>query len=237
MPISSSPDHVAVAVPSIPEAAMRWCDGFGGAWCSPKHSDGSGFATQQLWYRGGAKLELLEPETDDGFAAGFLKRFGARVHHVTLKVPDLSTAVEVVRDAGYDVVDINTDLDEWHEGFLRPSQVGGVIVQLARSELSVEDWAKMLGFTPEPLPIIGPALHGPTLYHPDLDACARVWTVLGGTVERDDEVVRVSWPDSPLTVHVERREDIDPPVLRFTDGPRASADPRLGPATVTDRLG
>ena len=232
MPISSTPDHVAVAVPSIVDAGARWRDEFGGAWCSPYHTDGSGFATRQLWFRGGAKLELLEPASDDGFAAGFVARFGARVHHVTLKVPELLPAVEIVREAGYDVVDINTDQDEWHEGFLRPSQVGGVIVQIARSSLTEEEWAAWLGTEPDPQPTSGPVLHGPTLFHPDLDACARVWMVLGGDVERDGEAVRVTWPGSPLDVRITRRDEVEPPVLRFSHAPPVAPDPRLGPGTT-----
>lgn len=234
MPISSTPDHVAVAVPSIEEAGTRWLDQLGGVWCSPYHTTGTGFATRQLWFRGSTKLELLEPDGDDSFAAGFLQRFGARVHHITLKVPELMPAVEVVRDAGYDVVDINTDRDEWHEGFLRPSQVGGVIVQLARSAFSDAQWAERLGEDPDPAPTSGPVLHGPTLFHPDLDACAQVWRVLGGEVEHHDEVVQVQWQGSPLDVRIERRDDIDPPVLRFSDAPPISADPKFGPATVTE---
>lgn len=235
MPITSTPDHVAVAVPSIVDAGARWHDALGGAWCSPYHTDGSGFATRQLWFRGGAKLELLEPVSDDGFAAGFVSRFGARVHHVTLKVPDLLPAVEAVRNAGYDVVDVNTDQDEWHEGFLRPSQVGGVIVQIARSSLTEEEWAARLGTAPDPQPSSGPALHGPTLFHPDLDACARVWTVLGGEVQRDDGTIHVTWPGSPLDVRIERRDDPERPILRFSDAPTLTPHPRLGPGTAVVR--
>jgi hypothetical protein len=88
---------------SIQAAGRRWRDQIGGAWCSLQHDEGGGFATRQLWYRGGAKLELLEPADREGFAAGFLARFGARVHHVTLRVPDLLAAVDEIRAAGYDV--------------------------------------------------------------------------------------------------------------------------------------
>ncbi len=234
MPIDAVPDHVAVAVPSIAAAGRRWRDELGGAWCSPPHSDGSGFATRQVWYHGGAKLELLEPEDDDGFAAGFLQRFGARVHHLTLKVPALRPAVETICAAGYDVVDVDTSLDVWHEAFLRPSQVGGIIVQVAWSPLSEWDWAALFGTEPEPVPSTGPQLLGPTLFHPDLDACARIWTVLGGDVDRDDEVVRVAWGSAPLDVEVRRGEPTDP-VLRVADGPELVADPALGPATVSVR--
>lgn len=231
MPITATPDHVAVAVPSIERAGTRWHDQLGGAWCSPKHADGPDFATQQLWYRGGARLELLEPTDAEGFAAGFLARFGARVHHVTLKVPDLFDAIATIEAAGYDVVDVDTSIDVWHEAFLRPSQVGGMIVQVAHSTLTTEQWAAYLGFDPEPPPTAGPRLLGPTLFHPDLRACARVWETLGGQVDKDAEVVRVGWDTGELTVEVHAGDPADP-VLRFEGVPAAPADPELGPATV-----
>jgi len=231
MPIATTPDHVAVAVPSIETAGRRWHDKLGGGWCSPKHADGPDFSTQQLWYHGGVRLELLEPTDVDGFAAGFLARFGARVHHVTLKVPDLPATITTIEAAGYDAVDVDTSIDVWHEAFLRPSQVGGIIVQVARSPLTTEEWAAHLGMDPEPLPTSGPRLLGPTLFHPDLDACARVWETLGGQVDKDAEVVRVAWDDGPLTVQVHAGATAAP-VLRFEDAPELPADPELGPATV-----
>lgn len=232
MSLDSECDHVAVAVPSIEEAAPRWQAGFGGHWLSPRPEAISDFRTRQLRFNGGGKLELLEPTGQTGFAAAFLARFGARIHHVTLKVPDLLEAVETVRTAGYDVVDVSTERDEWHEGFLRPSQVGGVIVQLAHSPLSEEEWARQRGIDPVPTPVDGPVLLGPTFTHPDLDVAETVWRTLGAAIDRREDQLIASWPASPLTVEVHRGDLDVPPVLRFDDAKLVEADPRLGPATV-----
>ncbi len=232
MPVTTTPDHVAVAVPSIDGAATRWRDQLGGAWAAPRMDDGPDFRTQQLRFANHAKLELLEPTTDDGFAAGFLRRFGARVHHVTLKVPDLLPAVDQVRDAGYDVVDVSTELDIWHEAFLRPSQVGGIIVQLAWSGVNDAQWLEAMGAQAETIGDDAAELLGPTLFHPDLQACAQVWSVLGGTVEAAASSITVSWPESPLTVRVEQSEHPADPVLRFRSAPGLPADPQVGPAVV-----
>lgn len=233
MSIDSTPDHVAIAVPSIDGAAVRWRGQVGGAWSSPRMDDGPDFRTQQLRFANGAKLELLEPTRDDGFAAGFLQRFGARVHHVTLKVPDLLPAVDAVRDAGYDVVDVNTELDLWHEGFLRPSQVGGVIVQLAWSGMSDAEWLEFMGFQAETVNDDAAELLGPTLFHPNLAASARVWEALGGTVEVAASHLEVSWPGAPLTVRVEQMDHPTDPVLRFRGAPDLPADAQAGPATAS----
>ena len=229
MPIASVPDHVAVAVPHLGTAAARW-RGLGGEWASPLLRDEqAGFGTRQLRYRGGAKLELLEPVGDDSFAAAFVARFGARIHHVTLTVPELLPAVGTLRDEGYDVVDVFAEGDVWHEGFLRPSQVGGVIAQIAWSQPSPDD-GKPKPDAEEPRGEV--ALLGPTLTHPDLEAAEHVWTTLGGKVAHEDDALMVSWDGAPLTVRVERGEQAGPVGLRMAGVEPAEAHPVFGAAIL-----
>jgi catechol 2,3-dioxygenase-like lactoylglutathione lyase family enzyme len=238
MPIVTVPDHVAVAVPSIEAAADRWRDQLGGRWAGPRFaSEEAGFATRQLRFRGGAKLELLEPLTEDGFAARFLDRFGARIHHVTLKVDALLPAIAQLEQDGFDVVDVFAEGDVWHEAFLRPSQVGGLIVQLAWAGRTDEEWLELTGGTAEPVPLDGAVLLGPTLTHPDLDAAARVWTHLGADVDREArDVLAVRWDDAPLGIRVERGRSAGTSDLRVRDAPVLAADlDRYGPATRVSR--
>ncbi|MEX2503407.1 MAG: VOC family protein [Egicoccus sp.] len=234
MSISSVPDHVAAAVPAIDDAAARWRDELGGGWVGPRFpGEHAGFATRQLRFAGGAKLELLEPTTADGFAARFLDRFGARIHHVTLKVPALLPAIETLRDHGFDVVDVFAEGDVWHEGFLRPSQVGGLIVQIAWTGRSDDEWATLAGIEPEPPATDGPRLLGPTLAHPDPVAVADVWRQLGAEVEGDADGLRVAWPDAPLDVEVVPGPQSRPLGLRFTGTAAHPGDARVGPATLS----
>jgi hypothetical protein len=233
LPITSIPDHVAMAVPAIDGAATRWRDQLGGGWVMPRFPiESAGFATRQLRYRGGAKLELLEPLGPDSFAGQFLDRYGANVHHVTLKVPALLPAVEAVRDAGYDVVDVVAEGDVWHEGFLRPSQVGGMIVQLAWAGRSDEEWAELTGDVPEEPASDAAVLLGPTLANPDLDAARTLWTLLGAEVADDDGGLLARWPGSPLDVRIAPGDRSGPVGLRFDCTPPLAADPGLGPATL-----
>jgi methylmalonyl-CoA/ethylmalonyl-CoA epimerase len=233
MPIDATPDHVAIAVPSIDEAAARWRDQLGGVWVNPRMTlDAAGFATRQLSYPGGAKLELLEPTDDEGFAAGFVARYGARIHHVTLKVAELLPAVEIVRAEGYDVIDVNTDDAVWHEAFLRPSQVGGMIVQIAWAGRTDAEWAAMFDMQPEVADDNAMVLHGPTLAHPDLDAARRLWTTLGGDVVDDGDALQVSWGDAALTVRIVPGVTPGPLGLRCWGAEAADADRRTGPAIL-----
>jgi catechol 2,3-dioxygenase-like lactoylglutathione lyase family enzyme len=235
VPIAATPDHVAVAVPSIEAAAHRWRDELGGRWVGPPFPmPGPGFQTRQLRFAGGAKLELLEPLHADGFAARFLERYGARIHHVTLKVPALLPALAQLEEEGLESVDVFAEGDLWHEAFLRPRQLGGLLVQVAWSSRTDEEWNELTGGTAEEPAPDAAALLGPTLRHPDLDAAARTWTSLGAQVERAaPERLRVSWDGAALDLVIARGEPAGPVDLRLADGPVLPADPtRFGPATI-----
>jgi catechol 2,3-dioxygenase-like lactoylglutathione lyase family enzyme len=233
MPITTTPDHVAVAVPDIERAAQRWHDELGGGWLGDGVERlGTPVGIRQMAFPNGGKLELLQP-MGDGFARAFVERFGPRIHHVTLKVPDaLLPAVEVVREAGYDVVDVSTE-GGWHEAFLRPSQVGGMIVQIAWEEKSDEEWFEETGRTPE-APRGAAALLGPTLTHPDLDAADHLWTTLGGKITREDDVLTVRWDGSPLDVRIEAGPTAGPVGLRFAGTDPMPAHDAAGPAVIVD---
>jgi catechol 2,3-dioxygenase-like lactoylglutathione lyase family enzyme len=232
VPLTATPDHVAVAVHDIEAAGKRWVDDLGGVWLAPRWDEGGGFATRQLRFGNGAKLELLEPTASGGFAAGFLDRYGPRIHHVTLKVPDLHEAVATVEAAGYDVVDLSFARDEWHEGFLRPSHVGGIIVQLAATTFTDEAWEQANGSSVAPDPS-APALVGPSLTHTDLDAAARLWATLGADVrDLGDGSLEARWAGAPLTVRIEPGHLPGPRGLRFSPDPMLAADDVAGPGTL-----
>ena len=234
MPLDATIDHVAVAVHSIADAGRFWHDELGGGWVGGATTfEGPGFTARQLRFAGGGRLELLEPVTHDGFVRRFLGRFGPRVHHVTLKVPDLLDAVADLEAAGYPPVDVSTALDDWHEAFLRPSQVGGMVVQVATSRASAEDWARHLGGEVEAPRGDAPALLGPTLRHPDLGEAARLWSTLGASVCRDHEVLEARWPSGALTIRIEPGQPPGPIGLRF-DGVASLPDgPEGGPRILT----
>jgi catechol 2,3-dioxygenase-like lactoylglutathione lyase family enzyme len=236
--LTSTPDHVAVAVPDFDVADARWRDELGGRWVTWFHNPGR-FRSRQSRFRGGAKLELLMPsEADpspDNFVRRYLDRFGAQVHHVTLKVPDLHAAIATLDAAGLAVVDVDDRDPGWQEAFVRPSQVGGFIVQIARSAYRDADWAAHHGYTPEEPPADGAVLVGPLLEHPDLDRAAAVWTALGGTVTHEPGLVTVRWPDAPLAVCVREGAVAGPVGLVFEGAEPRDRDPALGAAVVPAR--
>ena len=201
-----TPDHVAMAVPTLDGAMPRWEDDLGGR-TSGWFSNGI-FRSRQLRYPNGVKIELLAPherdEADDNFVRGFLAARGATVHHVTLKVPDIHVAIDQASTAGFDVMDVATDDPWWKEAFLRPSQVGGCVVQLAQDAETDEEWAARLGHEIEDPPADAARPRGPVIAHPSPAEAGAAWERLGATVVGGDDEVVVSWGSSPFEVRVRR---------------------------------
>lgn len=234
--IDARPDHVAVALDDPDRAVSRWRDVLGGGLVN--RFDNGVFFGRQYRYPNGAKIELLGPSPTDpssgNFVRAFIARFGTRIHHMTLKVDDLHAAVDVLEGAGLDVVDIRDDTPHWQEGFLRPSQVGGLVIQIARSPRTDDEWAELNGRRIE-APAPGAALLlGPRLRHPDLASARVLWSLLGGEVSETAEGLLVFWPGAPLTVLVEEGEPIGPVSLRCAGTPDLPHEDGLGPAVEGD---
>lgn len=241
MSLQAVADHVAVAVPDVATAAARWRDELGGAVVNRFRNDV--FEGLQYAYPaagradGPAKVELIAPATSGpSFLRSFLERHGSTVHHLTLKVADLRAAIAAVEAAGFEVVEVDLSGQRWREAFLRPSQIGGLVVQLAWSVAATdEEWAALSGFHIEPVRPDAAVLLGPRLVHPDLDAAASVWSRLGAAVARrradascDRDVLQVRWDGSPLEIEIVRGAVAAPAGLRFRVAGPLPADPRLG---------
>lgn len=225
-------DHVSVAVTDLDAALAYWCGTVGGGMVTRETTPG--FHAAQVRFAGGGKLELLAAPPDNadgGFVARFLDDFGPAIHHVTLKVPDIGVAVDTVRAGGFDVVDVQATSPHWREGFLRPSQVGGLIVQVAWASESDRQWAARLGLTPHEPGRDAPRLDGVTIAHPDLSAARSLWSLLGAQIGHEGTHLVCRWPDSPLDIVIERGGAPGPVALRFT-GALPAAPAHLGTPRV-----
>lgn len=224
-------DHVAIAVPDAGVASARWREALGGSLVGAGTTDH--FHSRQLAYAGGGKLELLTPPphaSPDNFVVRFLERFGSRIHHVTLKVADLPAAIDTLEAGGLQTVDVSLDDPAWREAFLRPGQVGGIVVQVASSDQTDEEWAAANDIVPEPIPDSAARLLGARLRHPDLVAARDLWSLLGAEVGTTEDGLVCRWPDSPLNLLVEGGSPPGPVALRFAGAPRLPAEDGVGPA-------
>ncbi|HAM02350.1 MAG TPA: hypothetical protein DCQ30_09030 [Acidimicrobiaceae bacterium] len=192
MPIEGAVlDHVAVAVERWSDGWHRYVTELGGRWGSG--GTNVGFAPAQLSYGNGARLELLQPWQSE--ANPFLRRFidanGPGPHHLTFKVPDIRSALEVVAAAGLTPASVDLSDPDWKEAFLHPRQAAGTVVQLAQAAGSWESQP------PEGFPETGgsPAdLVRVTHTVADMDVALTLFAeILGGALEPDQGASGPGW--------------------------------------------
>jgi methylmalonyl-CoA epimerase len=81
---------------------------------------------------GESRLELLEATSPDSAIAKFVAKRGEGLHHVCLKVPDLSAAVARLKKGGVRLVSekIKTGAGGHRYVFVHPASSGGVLLEL-----------------------------------------------------------------------------------------------------------
>jgi methylmalonyl-CoA epimerase len=85
---------------------------------------------------GESRLELLEPTSDNSAIAKFIAKRGEGLHHVSLRVPDLTAAVERLKKDGIRLVsdEIKIGAGGHRYVFVHPSSAGGVLLELVEAE-------------------------------------------------------------------------------------------------------
>ena len=123
-------DHLGIAVRSI-DAALEFYAGQLGMRVESRETVAAEKVRVAMLPAGASRLELLEAAAPDSVIAKFLETRGEGLHHLALKVPDLTSAVERLKAAG------STVLNEPRAGagghlyvFVHPRSTGGVLLEL-----------------------------------------------------------------------------------------------------------
>jgi methylmalonyl-CoA epimerase len=84
---------------------------------------------------GDTRLELLEPLSDESVIGKFISKRGEGLHHVSLRVPDLSVAVARLKQDDVRLVsdEIKVGAGGHRYVFVHPSSAGGVLLELIES--------------------------------------------------------------------------------------------------------
>lgn len=84
---------------------------------------------------GESRLELLEPTAETSPIAKFIAKRGEGLHHVSLRVPDLSAAVERLKKDGVRLVSdqIKVGAGGHRYVFVHPASAGGVLLELVEA--------------------------------------------------------------------------------------------------------
>lgn len=127
-------DHVALAVPSMAEAATFFRDVIGGTFLCGGDNDETGIRLMH-WMLPGFKLELMQPLRSDSLISEAMRRRGPGFHHMTFLVDDIPRTVEALRADGCEPIDTDTRLSTWSETFLSPRATFGALLQFVSTDL------------------------------------------------------------------------------------------------------
>jgi methylmalonyl-CoA epimerase len=127
-------DHLGIAVKSL--AAAKAIYEKLGLTVSPEESVEHEQVRLIMVPVGESRLELLEATSQDSTIARFIATRGEGLHHVCLRVPDLSAAVERLKRDGVRLVspDIKTGAGGHKYVFVHPQSAGGVLLELVESQ-------------------------------------------------------------------------------------------------------
>jgi LAO/AO transport system kinase len=92
---------------------------------------------------GGSRIELLEATDADSAVGRFIAKRGEGLHHVALRVLDLSTSVEKLKELGVRLVSerIQVGAGGHRYVFVHPQSANGVLVELVEAIRDGDGWA------------------------------------------------------------------------------------------------
>jgi methylmalonyl-CoA epimerase len=127
----TSIDHLGIAVKSL--AAAKIIYEKLGLSVSPEETVAQEKVKLVMVPVGESRLELLEAISEDSTIAKFIAKRGEGLHHVCLRVPDLTAAVEKLKKDGVRLVseEIKVGAGGHRYVFVHPSSAGGVLLELA----------------------------------------------------------------------------------------------------------
>ena len=126
-------DHLGIAVKSIASAKVFY-EKLGLA-VSPEETVEGEQVRLVIVPVGESRLELLEPTSEASTIAKFLSKRGEGLHHVCLRVPDLTSAVERLKRDGVRLIseEIKIGAGGHRYVFVHPSSAGGVLLELVEA--------------------------------------------------------------------------------------------------------
>jgi methylmalonyl-CoA epimerase len=125
-------DHLGIAVKSL--AAAKAIYEKLGLEVSPEETVEQEQVRLVMVPVGESRLELLEATSEYSTIAKFIAKRGEGLHHVCLKVPDLTATVERLKKDGVRLVseEIKTGAGGHKYVFVHPASTGGVLLELVQ---------------------------------------------------------------------------------------------------------
>lgn len=131
--MKSSIDHLGIAVKSL-AAAKGIYEKLGLVASAEEVVEGEQVRVAMLPV-GESRLELMEATSEGSTVAKFIAKHGEGLHHVCLRVPDLTAVVERLKKDGVRLVsnEIKVGAGGHRYVFVHPSSAGGVLLELVEA--------------------------------------------------------------------------------------------------------
>ena len=160
-------DHVAIAVNELEPALRFWSEALG---LVPQRIEQVAAERVRVAFLpvGDTTIELVEPLAADSPVSSFLAKRGGGLHHLTLAVRDLDTALDRVRERGIEILGggARSGAASSRVAFLHPRSTGGVLVELvedgdtaARSPAGIDPGSAILAYLRDPPDKLWGVLH------------------------------------------------------------------------------
>jgi len=126
-------DHLGIAVKSL-AAAKDIYEKLGLAVSAEEWVEGEQVRVVMVPV-GESRLELLEATSTNSTIAKFIAKRGEGLHHISLRVPDLTSTVERLKKDGVRLVsnEIKIGAGGHRYVFVHPSSAGGVLLELVEA--------------------------------------------------------------------------------------------------------
>jgi methylmalonyl-CoA epimerase len=126
-------DHLGIAVKSL-AAAKSIYEKLGLTASAEEVVEGEQVRVAMLPV-GDSRLELMEATSETSAVAKFIAKRGEGLHHVCLRVPDLTAVVERLKQDGVRLVsnEIKIGAGGHRYAFVHPSSAGGVLLELVET--------------------------------------------------------------------------------------------------------
>ena len=124
-------DHIGIAVAELDESLAFFRDALGLEVTAVEEVQ-SQRVRAHFVSTGSTALEILEATADDSPIAKFIDRRGPGLHHVTLRVDDLTAAIVELQQRGVRLIDEipRAGAEGARVAFIHPASTHGVLVEL-----------------------------------------------------------------------------------------------------------
>jgi len=128
-------DHLGVAVKSL-EASLRFYRDVLGFEVECQEEVPAEKVRLAMLPLGETRVELLEATSDDSAVARFVAKRGEGLHHIAVRVPDLTAAVARLKASGARLVNETPGVGAGGHRyvFVHPQSTGGVLLELVEDD-------------------------------------------------------------------------------------------------------